>query len=503
MDGPLSLRRFIVASLLSLVPVTRAADPAATLQACLDDAGVRNVIKSDSTWAEETVEFQKRLTPNPACISFPESRDQVAASLKCAREAEVKATALGPAHSFQGYGFGDPGNLVINMAAFDAVSYDASSTLLTFSGGVHVGPTYKYLWDTAGRHVPHVRGAHVGVTGSSMGGGFGTTSRYLGTPMDNLVSAEIMLYNGTVVKAKKGSDLFWAIQGAGASYGIVLSMTTKTFKPEFDRAVNFTLSVGNITVDKAAQALVAIQDYSTSKDCPDEFALRWNLAAAPPWTSTGYFYGDPETFDDVVEPLITELKKISSETTIDKTVLGFWDMEVQVAGPGMNQPNGGSLGGRSFYTQSLTTTTDHPLTVAQAKTLLAGTTLAFDRDDLVRFGYLDLWGGVSRDIKDSDTAYAHGKNLWLIRWDANSVDVTHYPDDGIEYMKSLIKPFEDALVKSGAALRGFVNYADTELTEEQWSSRLYDGNYEKLKEIKAVIDPEGLFTNHAQAIPLP
>jgi hypothetical protein len=116
-------------------------------------------------------------------------------------------------------------------------------------------------------------------------------------------------------------------------------------------------------------------------------------------------------------------------------------------------------------------------------------------------GFLDLWGGVSRDIKDEDTAYAHGKNLWLIRWESNSSG--DYPEDGPVYMKSLIEPFEKSLTSSGVPLRGFVNYADTELSEEEWSARLYGKNYDRLKQIKKEIDPEGLFISHAQSIPLP
>ncbi|POS70181.1 FAD binding domain-containing protein [Diaporthe helianthi] len=507
MASPYSFGRFIVASLLcvspSLVSAQDTASKGIALQKCLTTAGVRNVISSDPSWADETVGFQKRLKVDPAAISFPEDSDQVALSLDCARNASAKATALGAHHSFQAYGFGDPGSLVVSMAAFNSVSYDDRTGRITYGGGSHVGPVLKYLWDTAGRHFPHVRGAHVGLAGSSIGGGFGSTSRHLGTPMDNLESIEYMLYNGTIVTATKGSDLFWAAQGAGASYGIILSVTTNTHKPLYPTAVNFTLSIGTVEAEAAAKAIVAIQEYSLGDDCPDEFALRWSLGG-PPYTCTGYFYGNPKEFDTVIAPLISALEEIApGQAEVKKTELPFWDMEVAVAGAGMNQPEGGSLGGRSFYTQALTTTTDYPLSVEQAKILLERTTLGFNRTDLRKSGFLDLWGGVSRDINDSDTAYAHGHNLWLIRWEANAVDATTYPADGTAYLKSLIKPFEDALVAGGASLRGFVNYADTELTEAEWSSRLYGENFDRLKEIKAAIDPEGLFTNHKQAIPLP
>ena len=55
--------------------------------------------------------------------------------------------------------------------------------------------------------------------------------------------------------------------------------------------------------------------------------------------------------------------------------------------------------------------------------------------------------------------------------------------------------------KEGVPLRGFVNYRDTELTEAQWSERLYGANYEKMKQIKAEVDPRGVFTTNDQSIP--
>ncbi|WDK15321.1 FAD binding domain-containing protein [Colletotrichum graminicola] len=445
MDSKHFLRRFFVASLLCLTSahiLDQSNSKASELQTCLTTAGVRNAISTDDTWANDTAGFQKRIKVDPAAISFPENNDQIALSLDCARNASTSASVLAWLPS--------------------TLSLDAATNRLTYGGGFHVGPVLKYLWDKHGRHFPHVRGANVGLAGSSIGGGFGSTSRHLGIPMDNLKSVEYMLYNVTIVNAPKGSDIFWAAQGAGASFGVLLSVITNTYKPVFDTAVNFTINAGDLTSTKAVKSLIAIQRYSLSKDCTDELALRWSLSG-PPYMANGFFYGDAAGFDTVIAPLLRSLNDIAGSVTVQKTELPFWDMEVAVAGAGMNQPNESALSGRSFYTQSLTTTTDRPLTVEQAKVLYESTSFSFNRTDMRKSGFIDLWGDVSRDISDTDTSFAHGKNLWLIRWDFNSVDVNSYPADGPAYMKSLIKPFEEALVASGAPLRGFVNYADTEL----------------------------------------
>jgi hypothetical protein len=100
--------------------------------------------------------------------------------------------------------------------------------------------------------------------------------------MDNLESVEYMLYNGTTVKAEKGSDLFRAAQGAGSSSGILFSLTTKTWKPQYQNTINFTLALDGVGIDVGTNALMAIQGYALN-EALDEFAIR-SLTTAPPNT---------------------------------------------------------------------------------------------------------------------------------------------------------------------------------------------------------------------------
>lgn len=194
------------------------------------------------------------------------------------------------------------------------------------------------------------------------------------------------------------------------------------------------------------------------------------------------------------------LREISSKTSLDKQELDFWDLEVFISGEGMNRADGGNLNPLSFYTQSLVMTNDYPMTMDQARILFNNTTVAFDRTDMKKMGYIDLWGGVNRDISDKDTAHPHAKNLWLIRWDGTSVDRENFPEDGVTYLKNEMRPFEEALVEAGVPIRGFVNYADTEWSREQLVARLYGENYDRLRKIKAHVDPEELFSSNPQSI---
>lgn len=55
-----------------------------------------------------------------------------------------------------------------------------------------------------------------------------------GFAADNLVSARVVLANGTAVMASatENKDLFWAVRGAGHNFGIVTSYDLKTYDVE-------------------------------------------------------------------------------------------------------------------------------------------------------------------------------------------------------------------------------------------------------------------------------
>jgi hypothetical protein len=497
----------LLATLITAAPFTahvqlpnrQSATASSNLSSCLTADGVPIASPSDAIWENKTTAWQGRIKPKPALLAYPIDEAKLASSLSCALRFNTPVTPLSGGHSFAAYGYGNDGDLVVSMEAFTSMSFNATTTLLTYGGGSRIGPVAKFLWDGYGRHFPHARHGRPGLAGSSIGGGFGTTSRYLGTQMDSLDSVTFMLYNGTSVTASRDSDLLFAAQGAGASFGIITSLTTKTYLPIHETAINFTLFVGSVSLEVGTAALMALQEYALN-NASDEFAIRWSLSA-PPFRGTGYYYGDPANFESDLQPL---MDRMPAGTTLTKSEFDWWTQE-SLANPGLNDTDGGSSPSRTFYVQALTMTADKPFTSELASTLFNYTTLAFNRTDITKSGYLDLWGGVSRDVKDSDTSFAHGNNLWLIRWEANKASKTpEWPADGVQYLKAGLKPFEDALKAADIPLRGFANYRDTSLSQAEWSERLYGvKNFARLQRIKVEVDPLGMFTNNAQSIPLP
>src|SRR6201989_1433698 len=110
---------------------------------------------------------------------------------------------------------------------------------LSMMKGIHVDPDAKTAWVEAGctlgdvDHATHAFGlatpsgifSTTGIGGITLGGGLGHLTRQYGLAIDNLLEANVVLANGSVIKANAvtNPDLFWALKGGGGNFGVVTS----------------------------------------------------------------------------------------------------------------------------------------------------------------------------------------------------------------------------------------------------------------------------------------
>jgi FAD/FMN-containing dehydrogenase len=161
----------------------------------------------------------------PAAIARCRDAADVVALVRYGREHDLTLSVRGGGHSAAGMGVADDA-LVIDLSAMRSVTVDPANRTVRVDGGATWGDV-DHATVGFGLATPSGFLASTGVGGLTLGGGVGYLSRRFGMTVDNLLSADVVLADGSFVTASQNShpDLFWALRGGGGNFGIVTSFT--------------------------------------------------------------------------------------------------------------------------------------------------------------------------------------------------------------------------------------------------------------------------------------
>jgi len=114
--------------------------------------------------------------------------------------------------------------LVIDCSLMKTISVDVASRTARAEPGVKWvefdAATQAHGLATTGGTV-----GDTGIAGLTLGGGFGWLEGAFGMTVDNLISADVVLADGRLVRASddENADLLWALKGGGGNFGVVTS----------------------------------------------------------------------------------------------------------------------------------------------------------------------------------------------------------------------------------------------------------------------------------------
>ncbi|MFD6288566.1 FAD-binding oxidoreductase [Streptomyces sp. NPDC060205] len=152
---------------------------------------------------------------------------EVRAAVLAARENEVALTVRGGGHDWAGRGLSD-GGLTIDLSGMRAVTVDSVAEVAHVSGGATAADLVAAA-QPFGLTAATGSAGSVGMVGLTLGGGYGPLSGRFGLALDNLLSADVVLADGSIitVDSTREPDLFWALRGGGGNFGVVTSMRVR------------------------------------------------------------------------------------------------------------------------------------------------------------------------------------------------------------------------------------------------------------------------------------
>ena len=212
---------------------------------------------SDADYDEVRALYNAMIDKRPALIARCADVDDVVAAVNFGRENGLDIAIRGGGHNGGGLGSVDDG-LMIDLSGLKGVEVDAAT-------GEHgLATPVGFIGST-------------GAGGLMLGGGIGHLTRGYGLSIDNILGAELVLADGSVVNADENEkpDLFWAIRGGGGNFEVATKIRAQLHPVS-------TVVAGPMfwPLDKAADVLRWYREFILN--APEELGGWFAFLSVPP-----------------------------------------------------------------------------------------------------------------------------------------------------------------------------------------------------------------------------
>jgi FAD/FMN-containing dehydrogenase len=188
------------------------------------------IMPTDNAYDTARAVWNAEVDRHPAMIAQCLNAADVSAAVIFARQQELEISVRGGAHNTSGCAVGE-GGLMIDLSQLRQVTVDPAGRRAWVGGGALLADM-DAATQAHGLATPAGLVSHTGVGGLTLGGGMGWLTRKFGLAVDNLVSAEMVVADGSILRvaADENPELFWAIRGGGGNFGVVTSFEFQLHK---------------------------------------------------------------------------------------------------------------------------------------------------------------------------------------------------------------------------------------------------------------------------------
>lgn len=424
----------------------------------------------------------------PQAIAYCADAADVRTCLSFAQENDIHTAVRSGGHSAAGYS--TTSGMVLDVSRLNAINVGPTTvTLGPGAQGVDI------LATLAAHGLSAVTGncPTVCAGGYLQGGGIGPLARRFGVASDRLVSADVVLADGRLVRcsADRRPQLFWALRGGGGgNFGVVtrFEITPTTVQ----RMVTFSLVWPWAT---AADVIAAYQPWLTA--APDDLTADLHvISAAQPVVvvSGGWFGGDPTGLDPHLNELIAAAgARPVNRVVTDQTYQQAMMRQFNCASDTVEQchragTSPAAVLPRHSYVVDRGRLLDQPLTGTGINEALTAFEANPTSGQFRLMGLGGLGGQINRTAPAA-TAYPHRSAQHYFSFTVGLNSFTPTVDDQAAARSWAADGF--AVAQRYGDGQGQVNFIDPQLGD--WRTAYYGENYGHLVRIKNRYDPDGFF----------
>ena len=432
------------------------------------------ILQEDARYDEARTTFNGTIDRRPAAIAWPRSSSDVAAAVRWAGAAGLPIAVRGGGHSVAGHAVAD-GALVIDLRLMRDVTVDPARRRAIAGGGA--------LWEDVDRATtehglatPGGTFGDTGIGGLTLGGGLGFLLGTAGLTCDNLVRAEVVTGDGSIVVAGEDGDpeLLWALRGGGGNFGVVTSF-------EFALHPLGPLYAGYLAVpieaaDRALEALASL-----ANDAPRELvlfaggpsALEPDVPDSPLTLNlTVVYQGTPQEAERVIRPL--RALPVLRDGLGPMSYIDVQEMSGRLP-----------FGLRNYWKGHFIRDLDRAVIDASVSGMA-------NRPGGMSFLLLEAMTGAARDEPPGGAAFGQRE----ARWNVSAIAIWEDPAQDDEQV-AWARAYTDALGPASLTGAGYGNYASGDETAERIHAAYGGERFERLQRVKRRYDPDNAFRfNH-------
>ncbi len=241
-------------------------------------AGLRGpvLVPGDEGFESSRTVWNAMIDRTPALVARCLGTADVAAAVQFAREQDILLCIKGGGHNIAGLAVAD-GALMLDMSMMRGVWVDGERRMARAQAGCLLGDVDR---ETQMHGLAAVLGfvSLTGITGLTLGGGFGYLTRRWGWTSDNVAGMDVVTADGRLVRAseRENPDLFWGLRGGGGNFGVVTGIDYVLYDvgPEI---------VGGAVAWPGSETARVLELYRTLiESAPPELTLLALIRPAPP-----------------------------------------------------------------------------------------------------------------------------------------------------------------------------------------------------------------------------